>query len=119
MAPVPRKPAVTPFQQRVYDALCEVPRGRVTTYGLLARRIGCGSLRAVGQALRANPFAPRVPCHRVIAGQGTLGGFQGCAQGAAVRRKRALLLAEGVRFDADGRLAEPARLWRFDPATDG
>ena len=119
MAPVPRKPAVTPFQQRVYDALCEVPRGRVTTYGLLARRIGCGSPRAVGQALRANPFAPRVPCHRVIAGQGTLGGFQGCAQGAAVRRKRALLLAEGVRFDAAARLAEPARLWRFDPATDG
>lgn len=107
--------AISPFQRRVYAALCEVPRGRVTTYGLLAARIGCGSARAVGGALRRNPDAPRVPCHRVIAADGTVGGFQGTTQGASIRRKLARLRAEGVAFDAAGRLREPARLWRFGP----
>jgi methylated-DNA-[protein]-cysteine S-methyltransferase len=103
--------AITPFQQRVYEALREVPRGRVTTYRQLARRIGCGSARAVGGALRRNPFAPEAPCHRVIASDGSIGGFQGCRQGAAVRRKLALLREEGVAFDASGRLRERGRLW--------
>ena len=103
----------TPFQMRVYDALREVPRGYVTTYGLLARRIGCGSARAVGGALRRNPFAPGVPCHRVIASGGTVGGFQGRRRGPAIRRKLDLLRGEGVCFDEAGRLAEPARLYPF------
>ena len=103
----------TPFQMRVYDALREVPRGYVTTYGLLARRIGCGSARAVGGALRRNPFAPEVPCHRVIASGGTVGGFQGRRAGPAIRRKLDLLRGEGVCFDETGRLADPARLYRF------
>ena len=100
----------TPFQRRVYAALCEVPAGRVTTYGLLARRIGCGSARAVGGALRRNPFAPRVPCHRVIAADGSIGGFRGETQGAAIQEKRARLRAEGVTFGRDGRLSDPSRM---------
>ena len=105
------QPHPTPFQQRVYDALRLVPRGRVTTYGLLARHLGCASAQAVGQALRRNPFAPIVPCHRVIASNLTLGGFCGQREGAELRRKTRLLAKEGVRFDAaTGRLAEPARL---------
>ena len=103
----------TVFQMRVYDALREVPRGCVTTYGLLARRIGCGSARAVGGALRRNPFAPGVPCHRVIAADHTIGGFQGQRGGAAIRRKLELLRSEGVLFGDDGRLADPARIYRF------
>jgi methylated-DNA-[protein]-cysteine S-methyltransferase len=105
--------SVTPFQQRVYEALCRIPTGRVTTYALLARHLACRSAQAVGQALRRNPFAPRVPCHRVIAADLTLGGFCGKRGGAAIRRKRALLAAEGVAFDAAGRLVEPQRLFRF------
>jgi len=101
---------ITPFQARVYAALREVPPGSVTTYGLLARRVGCGSARAVGGALRRNPFAPEVPCHRVIASDGTAGGFQGRRGGAALRRKLALLRAEGVVFDDAGRLADPSRM---------
>lgn len=101
--------AVTPFQARVYKELCEVPRGRVISYGELARRVRCRSARAVAQALRLNPFAPRVPCHRVIAATGAIGGFQGCRKGEAIRRKLALLEGEGVLFDS-GRIAEPARL---------
>ena len=86
-----------------------VPAGRVTSYAALAAAIGCRSPRAVGQALRCNPFAPAVPCHRVIAADGGLGGFQGCRAGAALRRKRALLAAEGVFFRG-GRLVDPQRL---------
>lgn len=99
---------VTSFQQRVYDAVSGIPRGRVATYKEIARRIGCGSPRAVGQALKRNPFAPRVPCHRVIASNLTIGGFQGKQGGAAVERKRRLLEGEGVHF-TKGRLDESNR----------
>jgi methylated-DNA-[protein]-cysteine S-methyltransferase len=101
----------TEFQMAVYAAARRIPRGRVTTYGLLAARIGCASPRAVGQALKRNPFAPRVPCHRVIASDLRVGGFQGRRGGRAVRRKLALLEGEGVRF-VNGRLADPRRLVR-------
>ena len=90
---------VSAFQQRVYDAARKIPRGKVTTYAALAKKIGCGSPRAVGQALRRNPFAPEVPCHRVVAGDRTLGGFMGKTAGAALARKRKLLESEGVRFE--------------------
>jgi methylated-DNA-[protein]-cysteine S-methyltransferase len=104
---------VTPFQSRVYEALCEVPEGTVTTYGALARRIGCGSAQAVGNALRNNPYAPRVPCHRVIAADLFIGGFQGKREGAAIERKKALLASEGVLFDEKGVIKDKARVWRF------
>lgn len=92
---------VTPFQRRVYDETRRIPRGTVITYGELARRIGCGSAQAVGQALRRNPFAPEVPCHRVVAADGSLHGFYGERSGVALGRKRALLESEGVTFDGD------------------
>ncbi len=109
--------AATPFARRVYDALRRVPRGRVTTYRLLADALGCRSAQAVGQALKRNPDAPRIPCHRVIASDLSPGGFQGRRAGPALRLKLARLAAEGVRFAA-GRLAEP---WRVvaAPARDG
>lgn len=107
------KTRVTPFQARVYAALCRVPAGRVTTYRDLARAVGCASAQAVGQALRRNPFAPDVPCHRVIAADGTLGGFSGMRGGPELERKRRMLAAEGVDFQADGHLAERERLLLF------
>ncbi|MCA1809714.1 MAG: MGMT family protein [Kiritimatiellia bacterium] len=105
------------FQRRVYEALCRVPRGRVTSYALLARAVGCRSPRAVGQALRRNPHAPQVPCHRVIAAHGGIGGFQGARAGPALRRKLRLLAAEGVHFH-NQRLADPSRLGPV-PASSG
>lgn len=95
---------ITPFQRRVYEALLEVPAGKVTTYGALACRIGCGSPQAVGQALRRNPLAPQVPCHRVVAADGSLTGFGGRRDDAALARKRALLEAEKVRWNETGRV---------------
>ena len=87
---------VTPFQQRVYDKLLEVPKGKVTTYRDLAHAIGTGAYRAVGMALNKNPFAPRVPCHRVVNSDGRLGGFaSGCDH------KIGLLSQEGVLVKND------------------
>ncbi|MCX6991713.1 MAG: MGMT family protein [Kiritimatiellaeota bacterium] len=102
----------TLFQKQVYAALKQVPRGRVTTYKQLAECLGCRSCRAVGQALKRNPYAPKVPCHRVIASDLTPGGFMGRRGGAALRRKLDLLAKEGVRFHAD-KLVEPSRLFKF------
>lgn len=95
----------TPYEKRVWTALCAIPRGRFTTYALLSRHLG-SSPRAVGNALRRNPFAPQVPCHRVVATGGKLGGFKGAwprdGEGITIDEKRALLKGEGVRFDSTG-----------------
>ena len=107
-------PRVTPFRRRVYEALLEVPRGRVTTYARLARRVGCRSAQAVGGALRENPFAPEVPCHRVVAADLSLGGFCGCRSGEPLRRKRALLESEGVALDAGGRVEDARCVWAWE-----
>ncbi len=86
------------FQREVLRAGHAIPRGRVSTYGLLASRLGRpGAARAVGTALAANPFPIAIPCHRVIRSDGRLGGF-----GGGLEMKRALLKREGVEFrDAD------------------
>jgi len=79
----------TPFQRRVWSELLQVPRGATTTYGGLAARIGAPSAsRAVGSAVGANPVCFVVPCHRVVRGDGRLGGY---AWGPALK---AAMLAE-------------------------
>ncbi len=83
-----------PFYQAVWRACAEIPKGEVRTYGWIARRIGKPkSARAVGQALGKNPFAPIVPCHRVVGADGRLIGYSGAG---GVAQKRRLLKAEGV-----------------------
>jgi methylated-DNA-[protein]-cysteine S-methyltransferase len=86
----------TAFAMRVYARLKKVPAGKVTTYADLARAVGCGSSQAVGQVLKKNPFAPEVPCHRVVKSDGTLGGFMGKTKGESIEKKIALLRKEGV-----------------------
>ena len=98
-----REPTV--FEERVYRLISGIPRGQVSTYGGIARALGCGSAQAVGQALRRNPFAPEVPCHRVVAGDGSIGGFTGRRSGEAIDKKVALLISEGVVFDSGMRVA--------------
>ena len=85
---------ITPFQRRVYMELLNVPAGTTITYGELARRIGCRSAQAVGQALKRNPFAPDVPCHRVVGANGSIGGYFGKRKGEMIDRKRTLLEEE-------------------------
>lgn len=88
------KPSI--FAQKVYDIVSTIPRGRITTYGQVAQVLGIRSSQAVGQALKRNPFAPEVPCHRVVKSSGEIGGFFGVAQGARIEQKAALLQSEGV-----------------------
>jgi methylated-DNA-[protein]-cysteine S-methyltransferase len=84
----------TPFQRRVLEETRRVPRGSVSTYAEIARRIGKPkAARAVGQALRRNPIPIVVPCHRVIASDGSLGGYGGNLRD---RRKIELLRLEGA-----------------------
>jgi len=89
---------VTAFQKKVYAYLVNnVPRGKVTTYGAIARALK-SSPRAVGQALRCNPYAPKVPCHRVVNANGSLGGFKGETEGRAILEKMQLLTKEGIKM---------------------
>lgn len=83
-----------PFDRAVWKACAEIPRGETRTYGWVARRIGRpGAARAVGGALGRNPFAPAVPCHRVVGSDGRLTGYSGRGGVAAKRR---LLRKEGA-----------------------
>jgi len=93
---------VTYFQQKVYSLCEQIPKGKVSTYGALARALS-SSPRAVGQALKCNPFAPKVPCHRVVSANGRIGGFMGQTKGKEIEKKIALLRSEGVNF-SDGSL---------------
>lgn len=88
----------TELQQRVWCALTLIPKGRVTTYGLLARHLNTRAIRAVASAVGKNPNAPRVPCHRVVRTDGTVGGYSGRG---GVPRKLALLRQEGVCVDGE------------------
>jgi methylated-DNA-[protein]-cysteine S-methyltransferase len=97
----------TPFQKKVLWVLCQVPRGRYTTYAAISKHLS-SSPRAVGNAIRNNPFAPQVPCHRVLASGGGIGGFHGSwgrkgQEGLNDGLKRRMLREEGVRFDGSGR----------------
>ena len=83
----------TPFRRRVLEALLEVPWGETLTYGELAREVGSPSPRAVGQAVGWNPIPIVIPCHRVLASGGKLGGYSG-----GLDRKRFLLSLEGVHL---------------------
>jgi len=90
-----------------------IPRGRVTTYGLIARKLKTKAYRAVGNACRNNPYAPRVPCHRVVKSDGTIGGFGGRTSGKTVMRKIELLRDENVHVKC-GRVVDFEKvLFRF------
>jgi methylated-DNA-[protein]-cysteine S-methyltransferase len=93
--------SATDFQREVYAELVRIPHGRVVTYGELAEAVGRAELaRAVGQAVGANPLPILIPCHRVVAAEGRLGGFTG---GLAV--KAALLRTENVEVEGENELS--------------
>ncbi|MEP6621551.1 MAG: methylated-DNA--[protein]-cysteine S-methyltransferase [bacterium] len=86
--------SVPAFHQRVYAVARTIPPGKTITYGDLAKQLGeVGLARTVGQALGRNPFALVVPCHRVLAAHGKLGGF---SASGGVRMKQQLLQIEGA-----------------------
>jgi methylated-DNA-[protein]-cysteine S-methyltransferase len=91
---------VPPFHQRVYELTRRIPPGDTWTYGEVARDLGePGAARAVGQALGANPYAPVVPCHRVLGAKAQGVGFS--AHGGT-QTKLKMLQMEGARFGGPG-----------------
>ena len=84
----------TDFQKKVWQALTLISKGKTITYKDLARKIGRPkAVRAVANAVGANPCAPEIPCHRVVRSDGTLGGYSGVG---GVKTKKLLLFKEGV-----------------------
>src|SRR5438067_4461513 len=81
------------FNEKVWAVTARIPRGKVMTYAQVARRLNSKGYRAVGNALNKNPYAPAVPCHRVVGSDGSLTGFAG-----GLAKKRQLLEKEGVPF---------------------
>ncbi|TGO29931.1 hypothetical protein BPAE_0009g00270 [Botrytis paeoniae] len=105
---------ITDFQRKVYTLLLQIPAGKVSSYASLAKALSTAP-RAVGGALRRNPYAPQVPCHRIICADGAIGGFKGEAQNAPSginqNEKLGLLKSEGVEFDENGQLKDEDRWW--------
>ena len=86
----------TKFQLKVWSYLRKIPRGSVKTYSEVAKDIGKPlAVRAVANAIGKNPYAPKIPCHRVIRSDGSLGGYSGKG---GVKTKRFLLKKEGIRL---------------------
>lgn len=85
-------PDITPFQKKVLLACLKIPKGKTKSYSWVAEKAGSpGSSRAVGSVMAKNPYAPDVPCHRVIAKDGSIGGYSG-----GIAKKRRILKQEGI-----------------------
>ncbi|MGB3111385.1 MAG: MGMT family protein [Candidatus Omnitrophota bacterium] len=90
---IDKDPGLTLFQKKVLNTVLDIPEGKVRSYSWVAEKAGSsGACRAVGQALGKNPYAPHVPCHRVILADGTIGGYS-----EGIKKKRQLLEKEGIR----------------------
>jgi len=81
------------FNEKVWNLCKQIPRGKVTTYRAIANKLGTKAYRAVGSALNKNPDAPRVPCHRVIRSDGSVGEYA-----FGTKKKIKLLKQEGIEI---------------------
>jgi len=99
----------TVFQKKVWQYCRKIPKGKITTYRLLAKAINKPkAFRAAGNALNKNPYAPKVPCHRVVKSDGQVGGF------AKGKKKKILFLKkEGFEFTGDKILKFKKHLFSF------
>lgn len=107
---------ITFFQQKVFNAVAQIPEGRVTTYKLVAEYLQCHSSQAIGQALKKNPYSPEIPCHRVIASDLSLGGYKGNTDAANTKSKLDLLTREGIQFE-NNKLKDKNKMFYFNLVT--
>ena len=96
------------FDQRCYELLLQIPKGKVTTYREIAHALGTKAYRAVGQAMNRNPNLVEVSCHRVVKSNGEVGGYAG-----GLSRKLELLRQEGVDASEDGQVDLSKYLYVF------
>jgi len=85
------------FDRKVWKFMKKIPKGRVSTYKIIANKIGTNAYRAVGNACRRNPNPPTIPCHRVVRSDGGVGGFAGETSGEQIKKKVMLLKKEGIK----------------------
>jgi methylated-DNA-[protein]-cysteine S-methyltransferase len=95
------------FNERCYKLLKKVPKGKVTTYKELAKALRSKAYRAVGNAMNKNPYAPKVPCHRVVNSDGRVGGFA-----SGTKKKILMLRKEGVEVNK-GKINLKKYLYKF------
>ncbi len=95
------------FNERCYQLLSKVPKGKVTTYKDLAQAMNTKAYRAVGNAMNKNPYAPKVPCHRCIKSSGDIGGFA-----SGQENKITMLKKEGIKVE-DGKIDLSVYLYSF------
>ncbi len=79
------------FSDNVYNLVSKIPKGKVTTYKIVGQKLNTKGYRAIGQILNKNPNTPKVPCHRVVFSDGTLGGYK-----SGINKKKQLLQKEGI-----------------------
>jgi methylated-DNA-[protein]-cysteine S-methyltransferase len=90
------------FDERVWELCRKIPKGKITTYKEIANALNMNSYRAVGNALKRNPHAPIVPCHRVVKSDNSVGGYQGKKSSD---KKIGMLKSEGIEIK-DGKVVD-------------
>ena len=96
------------FFDKCYKILKKVPKGKITTYKELAKALKTKAYRAVGTTMNKNPYAPGVPCHRVINSNGSIGGFA-----SGIKKKIAMLKKEGIKVVNDKVIDYKKFLYKF------
>ncbi len=96
------------FSDSVYSLAKKIPKGKVSTYKMIAEKLGCKAYQAVGNALNKNPYSPIVPCHRIVTSDGRLGGFA-----TGIKNKIKLLGNEGIKIKQGKIIDFENKLYRF------
>jgi len=96
------------FNEIVWKLTRKIPKGKVTTYGEIAKKMKTKAFRAVGHALHVNPYSPNVPCHRVVGSTGHLTGFA-----SGLRKKRRMLIEEGLQIKNNKILNFEENIFKF------
>lgn len=107
---------ISSFRQKVYSIASSIPKGKVATYGQLAKLAGNPlASRAVGMFMRTNPDLKIVPCHRVVGSNGRLTGY---SAGEGLVTKKKILILEGVKFSGHDRVDLSSSLWNPSKSTN-
>src|SRR3989338_2212763 len=98
------------FSNKVWQLTKKIPKGKITTYKIVAKKLNSNAYRAVGQALKKNPNAPEVPCHRVVASDGSIYGYKGIKNN---KEKINLLKKEGIKIKGKKIINFKEHLYKF------
>jgi methylated-DNA-[protein]-cysteine S-methyltransferase len=98
------------FNEKVWNAIKKIPKGKISTYKEIAKAIGKPkAVRAVGNACNKNPFSPRIPCHRIVKSNGEVGGFA-----LGTKKKKELLKKEGIEIKKGKIIGFKKKLFKFN-----